>query len=215
MVLCAFDGTWNKDEEIEVKKRTNVVRFRDLYESATKPIYYPGPGNSLTSNEKGLLRLFNKYAGGAVAGEAGIIIRRVYRNLCLNYSEEDEEIDIIGFSRGAAIALSFLWYMQRHGLRVAGSNTPITPKIRFVGLFDTVFFLMADLALPQVEQIKVRAIRYPFLRALTGNPDLSYPPISSRPFHALSLHDRRWAYYPARISQAHEVWFAGFHRDVG
>lgn len=96
MALYAFDGTWNEDEEGEGRD-TNVVKMVNAYGSDT--FYLEGVGTRL-----GFLgKLF-----GGIAGAGGKLrIREALEALDKNFDKGDYTIDVIGFSRGAAMALHF------------------------------------------------------------------------------------------------------------
>src|SRR6188472_1989994 len=108
MALYAFDGTWNSEKDAgEYDRNTNVVRFKDLY-TGTK-FFYRGVGT-----KHGLL---GKIVGGAF-GVGG----------------HDRDIDIVGFSRGAALAVHFANVIADDGVRVNGVLE--RPTVRFLGVWD-------------------------------------------------------------------------------
>ena len=98
MALYAFDGTWNSEKDAgEYDRNTNVVRFKDLY---TGPKYfYKGVGT-----KHGIL---GKFAGGAFGVGGHERIEDAKRDMAKQFADGDRDIDIIGFSRGAALAVHF------------------------------------------------------------------------------------------------------------
>jgi uncharacterized protein (DUF2235 family) len=108
----------------------------------------------------------------------------------------DAVVDVVGFSRGAALALEFV-------NRVCGERC----AVRFLGLWDT------------VPSFGVAAI------PVNIGWDLDLPDAVAKCFHAMALDERRIdfkLYRPdARVADANqegrlfEVWFRGVHSDVG
>src|SRR5690606_33985175 len=102
MALYAIDGTTNKIHLDEMAvNNTNVKRFCEAYGDDNHPIFY----------ERGVGT--RKGVPGAVVGMllgAGGFsrIKRLYKNICDTYSKGHHDIDIIGFSRGAALALGLV-----------------------------------------------------------------------------------------------------------
>src|SRR6187399_1619522 len=111
MALYAFDGTWNSEKDAgEYDRNTNVVRFKDLY-TGTK-FFYRGVGT-----KHGLL---GKIVGGAfgVGGHERIEYAKKY--MSKRFADHDRHIDIVGFSRGAALAVHFANVIADDGVRVNG-----------------------------------------------------------------------------------------------
>ncbi len=98
MALYAFDGTWNDssapDEQRDAKKDTNVHRFRVLYDGIRE--YKDGVGSRFG--------IIGKLVGGLTGAGAEQRILEHFQALKQNFARGDTEIDIIGYSRGAAIA---------------------------------------------------------------------------------------------------------------
>jgi uncharacterized protein (DUF2235 family) len=134
MTLYAFDGTWN-DSSMPVtlrdtNKDTNVHRFRTLYQG--KKQYVNGVGTRYG--------IIGKLIGGVVGAGAQKRIDEQFEVLQNNYNSGDTAIDIIGYSRGAAIARMFVHHIALNfsDLEVNGSPLELPPIVRFLGLFDTV-----------------------------------------------------------------------------
>ncbi len=87
---------------------TNVHRFKEFY-GADKAEYLEGVGTRFS--------LLGRLVGGAFGAGGRHRIRRMYRALTKRYFEGDTEIDIVGFSRGAALSVHFANVLFRHGLR--------------------------------------------------------------------------------------------------
>ena len=199
MALYAFDGTWNKaktgdDEEYD---NTNVARFFNAYAlpAVGGNRYIQGVGTRLKS--------LGKVLGGAFGlGNRGRV-SKAYEHLCSQWELGDTTIDIVGFSRGAAMTLDFCHMIQERGIRKPDSKAVVepSPPIRFLGVWDTVAaFGLANLGLAD----------------LNFGHHLKLPRENVRyAFHALALDERRPAFLPTRLKGAYEVWFRGVHSDVG
>ena len=110
MALYAFDGTSNKwhTETSELKQNTNVVRFFQAYDrnsSGKGKInkYVPGVGTRFS------------FVGAVIGGAFGAgelhRLHVAYDHLCRQWQapakDRDTDIDVIGFSRGAATVMDF------------------------------------------------------------------------------------------------------------
>ena len=187
MALYAFDGTWNEDEP-EGANDTNVVKFGDAY--AERKFYLEGVGTRLG--------FVGKILGGVTGAGGRIRIREAMEQLDHNFAEGDRTIDIIGFSRGAALVLHFANEIRedRDGA-----------EIRFLGLWDVV----ASFVVPG--------------NNLNIGWTLSLPDNAKKCYHAMALDERRGNFPLTRVrapagglstvDRLQEVWFRGVHSDVG
>lgn len=197
MALYAFDGTWNRERNAgEYGKNTNVVKFHRAY-SDTGNFYTKGVGTRLG--------LIGKIVGGAIGAGGKKRIRQAYDELCQNYVDGDTMIDIVGFSRGAALALHFANVINCKGIRHPESGEKIEkhPQIRFLGLWDVV----ASFGIPI-------NIGIPFQRINLGYT-LTIPKNVRHCFHAIALDERRQTFRVTRTKRGYEAWFRGVHSDVG
>ena len=205
MALYAFDGTgdrWDQKSKItpEAKTKngrylTNVVFFYKEYDKSGLPAeYFPGVGSSGQT--------WDFIFGGAFGIGALGIANRAFRRLQANFRKGDNVIDIIGYSRGAAIARLFADKTFNDHKKLVdkdGIQLSEPPEIRFVGLFDTV--------------------------ASFGNPlndnELFFqehlPRTVQNAFHAMSLDLKRIGFGLDRAygENVLEVWFRGGHGDIG
>lgn len=189
MALYAFDGTWNEDEAGESAKETNVVRFRDAY-TKKPPFYLEGVGTRLG--------FFGKLLGGLTGAGGFMRIKEATDTLKKNFAAGDRDVDIIGFSRGAALALHFANEVNEE---MNGA------EVRFLGLWDTV----ASFGIPG--------------NNINIGWKLTLPANVKRCYHAMALDERRGNFPLTRVKAAgggsaspiriQEVWFRGVHSDVG
>jgi RHS repeat-associated protein len=135
LALYAFDGTWNDYEKM--KRPTNVRKLFDRYTGLRW--YEEGVGTAW----------YSRHIGGMTGAGGGNRIESMYNKLVDFYSTpdstgENQKIDVIGFSRGAALARTFVNYINRKGgvtlRRPDGKPTGLVcpVRVRFLGLFDTV-----------------------------------------------------------------------------
>ena len=199
MALYAFDGTWNEDEEIP-SKDSNVVRFRDAYLGDHKK-YVAGVGTRF-----GFL---GRVIGGLFGAGGRTRTYEMYQALKQNWKNGDHVIDIVGFSRGAALAVNFANVINEKGVRAADGNT-IKPDIRFLGVWDVVgsFGIPIDIGKLHFQELNV-------------GWNLTVPANVASCAHAMALDERRQTFEPTRLtedgepSKVEEIWFRGVHSDIG
>lgn len=186
-MLYAFDGTWNQDKP-GADQDTNVLWFRNAYGANTT--YWPGVGTRFS--------VIGHALGGITGAGGRTRVEEAFHALAGSLDAGDTDIDIIGFSRGAALALHF-------ANKVA--QLPGSPSIRFLGLWDCV----PSFGVPAVD--------------INLGWDLDLPDNVQKCYHALALDERRNNFHvhrlSARVADANqegrlfELWFRGVHSDVG
>ena len=197
MALYAFDGTWNDssapEEQRDTNKDTNVHRFRVLYDGTTE--YKDGVGSRYG--------FIGKMIGGLTGAGAEKRIEEHFEALKKNFQSGDTDIDVVGYSRGAAISRMFVHRIERdfEFLKVDGKALTKAPRVRFLGLFDTV----ASFGIPwNADEQDFR-------------PDI--PEFVDNTFHAMALDETRETFGIERClgnrNKITEVWFRGSHADIG
>lgn len=202
MALYASDGTWNEDEEAP-EQDTNVVHFRDIYEGPVE--YRTGVGTRFGAMGHAL---------GGVLGLGGRSrIADMYEALRRNWRQGDRVIDIVGFSRGAALAVHFANVIGKGGIRLdegRDEGRGEEPSIRFLGVWD----IVGSFGLPIDFVIDFHEINI-------GWTIDRIPACVEHCFHAMALDERRQAFDVTRLNvgnrnpRIEEVWFRGVHSDVG
>jgi uncharacterized protein (DUF2235 family) len=203
MALYAFDGTGQRDDDPDKEdvRDTNVARFFFAYRpnDADRPVddrrnhYQRGIGTA------GLLQ---KAAGIATGFGGRTFIRHAIDKLKQNIERGDRTIDVVGFSRGAALALDFVNEVAKRNAKLPDGSVP---EVRFLGLFDC------------VPSFGVAII------PLNIGWDLELPANVEKCFHALALDERRGNFHlhrpkvlgEQRAGALTEVWFRGVHSDIG
>jgi uncharacterized protein (DUF2235 family) len=192
MALYAFDGTWNSEKDAgEYDKNTNVVRFKDLY-TATK-FFYKGVGTKHGT--------MGKFFGGAFGVGGHDRIEDAKKDMAKRLADGDREIDIVGFSRGAALAVHFANVIADDGVTVNGVLE--RPPVRFLGVWDVV----AAFGIPINLGFNFNRINLGYKLGLSKGVKYCY--------HAIALDEARQAFRPSRVKGGCEVWFRGVHSDVG
>ncbi len=199
MALYAFDGTWNSDDEKD-SKDTNVIRFRELYQGKTE--YISGVGTRFG--------VVGRILGGIFGSGGKTRIKEMSEKLAANWENGDEVVDVIGFSRGAALAVHFANTIGEDGVELSNGKT-INPKVRFLGVWDIVgsFGLSFDTPLINFQDINLGwDINY-----IGKNVD--------KCSHAMALDERRETFNVTRLDPENkfdnieEQWFRGVHSDIG
>jgi uncharacterized protein (DUF2235 family) len=196
MALYAFDGTGNEDQEDDTRD-SNVCDFFQAYEDPLK--------NDDPSKERGSVYLkgiglrARTFVGESLAKAFGVgghrRVRQAMDRLENNIEAGDTTVDIVGFSRGAALAISFANEIAK--------KMPQT-SIRFIGVFDVV----GQFGAPGEH--------------FNAGHDLDFPPNVAHCFHAMALDESRLLFPLSRLGRGHgtsaklhEVWFRGVHSDIG
>ena len=190
MALYAFDGTWNEDDP-KNKKDTNVVWFRNAYTGPKR--YWEGVGTRFS--------VVGKVVGGLTGAGGHDRIREALVELTKNFLAGDRTVDIVGFSRGAAIAVDFANEVAKQ----TGLPGPSPATVRFLGVWD----IVASFDIPG-DNVDIGF-------------DFKMPPTVQRCVHCKALDERRVFFPLTRLSgtgsneagRLKEVWFRGVHSDVG
>ena len=202
MALYAFDGTGDDDRDTgtdiqAIAEQTNVWKFYQAYVGNK-----PGVGNVY---KEGLGTRYGPIGAalGAPFGAGWISrISEAYDSLCENYAAGDHDIDVVGFSRGSALALGFVNKVNSDGIKKNGAVIAPHPPIRFVALFDV------------VAAFGVASLGGPFAH-LQPLHKLTLPANVEHCYHAMALDERRIPFEVTRVPGAYEVWFRGVHCDIG
>jgi RHS repeat-associated protein len=254
LILFAFDGTGNTNEPSEMNggSFTNVWKFRELYDDGARR-YITGVGtihkdqrhghivpdtyakDTALDAISGEMPLYLVDQGGNYSGRARIERMIQYFNDAATNEQVDNkilDIDIIGFSRGAAQARVFAnlvtsktkngWYEYTDALGKAACQRV---NFRFMGLWDTVISTDwggqwmkrdgYDMDIPDQFRHVAQAVALNEYRQ--GNP-LNYPNRNPLPW------DQHWGGFPLESIGASsntpgkvriERGFLGAHADIG
>ena len=197
MALYVFDGTGNEDRDGDTRD-SNALKFFQAYEDPKKNT---DPGKELGSLYlKGIGTRARTFIGRTFSEAFGIgghrRVRQAMDRLENNIEAGDAVVDIAGFSRGAALALSFA---------NESASKLKNVEVRYIGLFDVV----GEFGLPGEH--------------VNAGHNLHMPPNAHNVFHAMALDETRLLFPLTRLSGSapatgvvlQEVWFRGVHSDVG
>jgi uncharacterized protein (DUF2235 family) len=198
MALYAFDGTGNEDREGELRD-SNVLRFFEAYDDPRKDDNQRSDDPLGSVYLRGIGQMARTFFGDRIAEAFGIgghrRVRQALRRLRNNLKDRDRTVDIVGFSRGAGIAISFANEVcEQYGDQL---------RIRFLGLWDTV----GQFGLPG--------------ERLQAGHDLDCPTNVDHCYHAMAVDEDRFLFPlthlqgDKRIDGVTEAWFRGVHSDVG
>lgn len=207
MALYAFDGTWNSEEKDQGKygENTNVVKFARLYHGPRTLMQKKGDQPHVIQGDEIDDDTFYVSGVGTRHGKVGRVVGGLLgaggrtrieegkKAVKANFARGDRDVDIIGFSRGAALALDFANALNEEGI-----------PVRFLGLWDVV----AAFGVP----IDVGPLR--FQETNIGHR-LTLPPNVQHCYHAAAMDERRQAFRVTRVDNGYQVWFRGVHSDVG
>jgi uncharacterized protein (DUF2235 family) len=194
MALYAFDGTGNEDRD-GTERDSNVLHFFEAYQDPLKNTDPDKPLGSLYL--KGIGTRAQTFVGDKLAETFGLgghtRLKDAHRRVERNLAAGDPNVDIIGFSRGAALAIDFANHVCK---KIPGAN------VRFVGVFD----IVAQFGAPG------RFVNLGF--------DLDCPDVNC--YHAMAIDENR-AFFPLTrlatsgrtFAKLREVWFRGVHSDIG
>lgn len=238
IIICT-DGTWNTpdDEDRGKRKPTNVTKLTRAIlpvdaEGISQIIYYDeGVGTQWGAD---------KYLGGITGHGLSDNILEAYRFLVNNYQDNDE-VYLFGFSRGAYTARSLSGFINQIGLlpkqdvfwlpegynlyrdqaaaeQVAEYrelNNCRDIRIKMIGVWDTVGALGIPVAFIEKFFSHFDSLKYQFHDvSLTPNVDYAY--------QALAIDEHRKPFAPSLWSTAtpstiemEQRWFAGVHSNIG
>lgn len=228
IVICC-DGTGNQYGEYN----TNVVlTFESIIKSRSEQLvlYHPGVGTKSTTRWSFYFyRWLNKLLGLAFGFGLQINVEDAYSFLMRNYNQGDR-VFLFGFSRGAHTVRRLAFMLDKCGLLLSGNKNLISYAsemylgkdsvkdkdilegfkttfcqpcdIHFLGVWDTVS------AVPRYRKNKLDGVLAPNTKYV---------------YHAVSIDERRrkfpvYLFDENKVGSSQtveQVWFAGFHSDVG
>lgn len=229
-LILLFDGTWNDPQDM-----TNVHRLCQLIHKYDGDIKQEGLYDTGVGASK-----FQRIRGGAFGYGLSENLLEGYQKLAARYNQGDE-IWVFGFSRGAYTARSLVGLIRKCGLlrnatpklldeaeriyrnkelepdhpicKAFRENHSRTPRIRFIGVWDTV----GALGIPGTNFSEKGKYSWHDTE-LSGIVDYAY--------HAVALDENRAAYDVAlwtspdgkkkpENTEVEQRWFIGAHSNVG
>jgi uncharacterized protein (DUF2235 family) len=229
-LVVLFDGTWNTRDD-----RTNVARLADEIakvgaDGMPQELWYDaGPGTNW----------YDRIRGGAFGYGTSRNIREGYRWVAGQW-DDNQELYVFGFSRGAYTARSMVGLIRKCGLLKSPTDdlveqaydlyrdkdvNPDSPKatafraahsreirVKFIGVWDTVGCLGVPLTGTVI----------PWSRDHYQWHDTELSKIVDYAYHAVAVDEHRedyqatvWTQYKPENKDVEQRWFIGAHANVG
>jgi uncharacterized protein (DUF2235 family) len=117
LIICC-DGTWQDPAQVyptNVMKIVQAIKPKDNNGIEQVVYYDEGLGAKQIDTKYSLIDMLIKYGGGALGLGIDHRIQDAYRFLCMNY-EPDDEVYLVGFSRGAYLVRCLAGLIYNCGL---------------------------------------------------------------------------------------------------
>lgn len=206
LILFAFDGTGNTDPARAPDTLSNVARLYSLYDSSQRH-YMSGVGIPLAAHGIGG-GLIDMMDAGSARQRVDLMLDRLQTDVQRRPVGSNVKVDVIGFSRGAAMARDFANTVAQR-IRT-GHYTALQRcvSLNFIGLWDTVAQFGLD-------------------GQANDGWNLSIPPEAHVVVHAVAVNEHRPLFPVESILSAGgqavstprgkrlELGFIGDHADIG
>ncbi|MGD9941834.1 MAG: DUF2235 domain-containing protein [Burkholderiaceae bacterium] len=198
LLLFAFDGTKNGSTPQGPYEQSNVWKFFEHYEDPNK-WYMTGvglddPGSGIRTN------LLDAINANTAAQRVDYMLDTLDRFLDERWRGQQVPLDVVGFSRGAAMARDFVNRVAARVQQSGYGSTGVCLDLRFLGLWDTV-------------------AKFGYNRYSPRRWQLAIPSAVRATFHAVALNERR-SQFPVESALGGDAYviergFIGGHSDVG
>ncbi|RBO85727.1 T6SS phospholipase effector Tle1-like catalytic domain-containing protein [Marinomonas aquiplantarum] len=176
-----------------IKHHTTHKRDTTLIHSCHRSFYYPGIGTYGHWIEQKLNAVF-----AIESGHIAHILNRALNDFKQHYQQSTQQIVLIGFSRGAALARRFA--------------ALISPLIDRPIIIEAVIDTVASIGWPNLNMTQRPRTEVVFEQ---GN---TLPSGVQQALHLVALDEQRIAFRPTLMNQdgrVLEIWLAGVHSDIG
>ena len=187
MALYAFDGTWNSDKPGS-QHDTNVLWFKQAYSRTASTVKESGRDSARSVRPLA--------ASPAPAATPGCM--KGMQQLAENVAAGDADIDVVGFSRGAALAVDFCNRVN---------HLPGSPTVRFLGVWDCV----PSFGIASVDSTRHGSSICP----TTWRSATTRWHSTNGATRSISTGSMPGSRTPDAEGRLFEVWFRGVHSDVG
>ncbi len=199
LILFAFDGTNNSDPPPGVDDFSNVYKFSLAYDQdANGKLWYM---NGIGRNDPESAILSNgldQFDANTARARVDYMLTQLddYIDTHKRPNAEMISIDIIGFSRGAAMARDFANRVATRMQDRHWGEQSNCVEIRFMGLWDTVAQFGPN-------------------GSANGLWQLAIPDAAKNVFHAVAVNENRYLFPGESISRGIQRGFIGSHADIG
>ncbi|MES2832101.1 MAG: RHS repeat-associated core domain-containing protein [Pseudomonadota bacterium] len=196
LILFAFDGTNNSNPPPGKDDFSNVYKFHQAYDDGQK-WYMNGVGRDDTEGKIKTNYLDDINANTARA-RVDVMLARLDGYMTNLKPEQTTlvSIDIVGFSRGAAMARDFSNKVAARLRQNAYQKSGVCVEMRFLGLWDTVAQFGAN-------------------GAANSQWQLAIPGVVKNVFQAVALNEHRELFPGEGITRGIQRGFIGSHADIG
>ncbi|MDI1260159.1 DUF2235 domain-containing protein [Aquabacterium sp.] len=196
LILFAFDGTNNSNPPPGVDDFSNVYKFYQAYDDGKK-WYMNGVGRD-DAESKIKTNWFDQYDANTAHARVDYMLNQIdaYMKDTKFTKGEEVNIDIVGFSRGSAMARDFANKVAQRLRDDAYKASGACVELRFLGLWDTVAQFGAN-------------------GSDNGSWQLAIPSEVKNVFHAVAVNEHRYLFPGESIGQSVQRGFIGSHADIG
>jgi len=196
LILFAFDGTNNSNPPPGRDDFSNVYKFHEAYNDGRK-WYMNGIGRN---DEKSRIftNAFDQYNGNTARARVNYMLSQLdgYMKGTVFQPNQIINIDIVGFSRGAAMARDFTNKVAQRLRKNAYQKSGACVGIRFLGLWDTVAQFGGNGADNVTWQLQI-------------------PDEAKNVFQAVAVNEHRYVFPGESINRGIQRGFIGSHADIG
>lgn len=199
LVLFAFDGTNSSNPPAENNTYSNVYKFYLAYDqTANGPKWYMN-GVGRDDADSGIKTNFTDAANANTARERVDYMLKKLDDYIEEHDFKDGkafDLDMVGFSRGAAMARDFSNRVAKRLIDKSWGAKTSCVQMRYLGLWDT------------VAQFGING-------ASNGSWQLAIPPQVKNVYQAVAMNENRYLFPGEAIGRGVQRGFVGAHADVG
>lgn len=199
LILFAFDGTGNSNPPPENDTLSNVYKFFLAYDETVNGPRLHINGVGRNDLDKGIRTRMGDYSRGVTARERVDYMLGQLDKYMESHQFADGKrvsIDIVGFSRGAAMARDFANRVITRTKERRWKEKSDCVEMRFLGLWDTV-------------------AQFGALGASNDEWQLAIPAEIQHVFQAVALNEHRSIFPGEAIDRGIQLGFIGSHSDIG
>jgi RHS repeat-associated protein len=199
LILFAFDGTDNSNPPPGVDDFSNVYKFYQAYDETQNGRKWYMNGVGRNDPDSGIkTNLFDEADANTARARVDYMLRQLDTYMAQNKFQKDEEvdIDIVGFSRGAAMSRDFANKVAQRLERDTYRSSGTCAEIRFLGVWDTV----AQFGLDGLSNSQWQ---------------MAIPVEVEHAFQAVALNENRRLFPGESIDRGVQRGFIGSHADIG
>jgi RHS repeat-associated protein len=199
LILFAFDGTNNSNPPPGVDDFSNVYKFYLAYDTDQNgPAWYMN-GVGRDDPDSGIqTNWFDDKDANTARARVNYMLGRLDNYMTTTTFQRGEavDVDIVGFSRGAAMARDFANRVAERVRANAYGESGACLQFRFLGLWDTV-------------------AQFGWNGADNSSWQLAIPAEATNVFQAVALNEHRYLFPGEAIGRGTQRGFIGSHADIG